>query len=429
MPGLRIASHNVHGMGPAAGGVDARGTRITALMDEWAAAGVHVVCVQETWLQRAGMSGTQAQQRLLSTAVSGEGKGWVAHWAHNSMVGSAHRAGVGILVRLDLLQSGQCRVVQDSVVGAEDGRLLQLRLEWVGGGQTLTIVCAYLPNQAAQQRRFISERLVPVLQGVAGPMVLAGDFNFVPDPQLDCRRAAGAAAAAGEAGGSNSSRAYDAPTSALMQQVCAQHALVDAFRHLHPHRRSFTHGTSTSLARLDRLYMSRSLLPYLEQCMAVVHSVSDHRLVWLHLRPARAADVGPGRRRLRAGFTKDDALCLRFQQWCEEQWDAAPQQDDAALLRWYLGFKHRLVRMAGQLNGEHRRKQQELTAAQQAAKEQLEQALQAVEVGANVRAEAIAAVAAAKGRYAAAMAEAQRTKEGQARAREISYKADRKCKP
>lgn len=55
MPGLRIASHNVHGMGPAAGGVDARGTRITALMDEWAAAGVHVVCVQrEREIYKAG---------------------------------------------------------------------------------------------------------------------------------------------------------------------------------------------------------------------------------------------------------------------------------------------------------------------------------------------------------------------------------------
>ena len=96
------------------------------------------------------------------------------------------RAGVAILIRGHVLApQGHVQVPEASVLRSADGRLLQLRLLWAG--HSLRRVNAYLPNDPALQRHFITERLGPLMEGLrqGEQLVLGGDFNFVENVALD----------------------------------------------------------------------------------------------------------------------------------------------------------------------------------------------------------------------------------------------------
>jgi exonuclease III len=77
--------------------------------------------------------------------------------------------------------------------------------------------------------------------------------------------------------------------------------LVDSFRAAHPTRRAFTHHSPTSARRLDRLYVTGDLQPYMQACFMGDETPSDHRPVVLCIttgyprsgeRRARAAGSG-----------------------------------------------------------------------------------------------------------------------------------------
>jgi exonuclease III len=108
--------------------------------------------------------------------------GYTAYWAGNP---AAQSGGVAILVSSALLHSGMFTVVGSPTIDdTDDGRLICMSCKWAG--HSFQLVSAYLPSgDPAGQHQFVSHRLHKVLQAATTPVVLAGDFNFTTDWQLD----------------------------------------------------------------------------------------------------------------------------------------------------------------------------------------------------------------------------------------------------
>ncbi len=332
--GLRIATHNVRGLAL---------NKIGHLVHTWLAVlRLDVVLIQETHLSHAhSFSGAVARLEHASTVAARD----VAHapplrffWAHS--LTAAH--GVAVGVRADHLASGRIRLLGEPHAAA-DGRLIHQTIQW--SGHTLTLASAYLPSgDAAGQRTFIASRLHPLAATSRGRLVLGGDFNFTPDPETLDRKLLGV--------GPAPDRSTERTTAAAMAALCAARDLRDVYRARHPGRRSFTffHAGCGTAARLDRFYVPTTLLSHTLQCRTEgPTATSDHRPVVLHLAPASPTQVGPGQRRVRTNFLRDEHLSSGFAAWMLAEEAAAPT-DHAPLLSWWPGFKRRLTREATRLN-------------------------------------------------------------------------------
>lgn len=115
------------------------------------------------------------------------------------------------------------------------GRTSSYRLEGM-------VVNVYAPNTITEHRVFLRE-----LQGYLGTvhepdflLILGGDWNFFEDPERD--RLVSATA--------------DSTTTSIMSEICAQHDLVEMWRHVHPGMAGYTWTANRnghhSAARLDR---------------------------------------------------------------------------------------------------------------------------------------------------------------------------------
>ena len=96
-----------------------------------------------------------------------------------------------------------------------------------------------------------------------------------------------------------------------MREQCPH--LTCAFRARHPSKRAFTYISPMGASRIDRIYVSPQLLPFVEQCSIGLETVSNHRPVLLHLRPAAPSAIGPGMRRMRMHFSEHDSLRTEFE--------------------------------------------------------------------------------------------------------------------
>ena len=158
--------------------------------------------------------------------------------------------------------------------------------------------------------------------------------------------------------------------------------LVDAYRHLHPHRRSFTyHGPGGSdgrtASRLDRIYVSPVLAPRVFRCLASPLTVSDHRPVVLHLLPIIPTHRGRGLRRTRMDFWEHGQLRQDWSEWLQDKAGSAPD-DPQTLLAWWPTFKSELTSFTSSLNSTCR-PQQAPSEEEQAARHALEEATASVE--------------------------------------------------
>ena len=407
MPLLRIGTHNVRG-----GLTDA--VHVFALTKLWLRERLDIVCLQETHL---GVASQALAERCLSVACEQlGGGGWVAFWSHctagaagsdaasggavgvdtsmgadrsDTSADSHHRsyAGVGILVRASLLSSGIVNwhvsaTAEAAVTRSASGRLITMSICW--GGHSFSLSCVYLPSgDAPGQRSFISHYLAPLAQR-PGHQLWAGDFNFAMAGYLD--RA------------SLSQR--DAGTAAAWQSTCSD--LVDAFRAKHPYRRTFTFFGNNAASRIDRFHVSEGMMSHVAACAIPDGSMSDHRLVTLHLSPIAPPAVGRGLRRVRLSFWEHADLQQSLMQWLMPAAAAAPLLDDDALLWWWPGFKMRLAVVAHSLSRQAGARQRLLKASAAAALQDLHAAHEAMERPGPCDSR-IAAAVEARARFAAAM--------------------------
>ena len=196
-------------------------------------------------------------------------------------------AGVAIFVKADAPITGS-----REVVAPEGGRLLDVVLSYAG--QDLSLINCYAPHTAETRPEFFERDLAAVLPP-GRPILAVGDWNFVGDP-LDVL---GQGLSQGRFRGSEQ---FDA--------LAVQHGLVDAWRHLHPGQRAFTHvthnGAGASAARLDRWYASSTLLPWVRECEMVEGLPGDHVGVSITLAPEATLARGPGRWRFPLPLLQDN---------------------------------------------------------------------------------------------------------------------------
>ena len=334
---LRVATHNVGGL------PGVHSPRLHALARVWAEQKLDIVCLQETHHTR--LEHVNAMVRVLSEAG---GRLHVAGWqvvAH-SLSSSSRTAGVAILVRRDLLARIQAvatpaRLAPAALPAPLAGRLAAYSFKW--GGHTLHLLNVYLPTGTLHSVRadFVSQYLAPLSSaaGVADSLVWAGDFNFVADSGRD--------SSAGPEG-----RAGDRPVARVFADACP--GLVDSHRALHPHRRDYTHlyrAPHAGGSRLDRIYVARSLLPYVVQTTVASHSPTDHRLATLLLLPCTVIARGPGLRRVRTHFLAHEDLLGSMETWLDVEIAHKPAPTaPEELLAWWPLFKARMTVTAASLN-------------------------------------------------------------------------------
>ena len=192
-----------------------------------------IVCLQELKLHDASMLGARL--------ASGRGSGLPYKCGHYASMGSSHARGVAVLLshRLLAMASPEVAHVSDS-----QGRLVRVDLTLLG--RRLSVLSVYAPNSG--QGQFFNDSLQPLLPADRLCLV-GGDFNCIVDQQRD-------------QSSSGSNRLAGAGT---LRAVMDGAGLVDAYRHLAPAGREYTHiGThGMSAARLDRWLLPTSCLPWL----------------------------------------------------------------------------------------------------------------------------------------------------------------------
>jgi hypothetical protein len=189
--------------------------------------------------------------------------------------------------------------------------------------------------------------------------------------------------------------------------------LRDAFRLRHPRSRSFTWHSSRYAARLDRWYISSSLLQYLGGCFVGTETPSDHRPLVLELLPKVRPDQGPGLRRVRLQqFWAEDVARAEFEQFLTQHAATAPVlgltgAGAHAWFTWWVGFKGQILTTAGRLAHQTRQARMVTTVAARApsaaALSQAYQALEADDLTPAAAAAALDAILAARSEWCQAV--------------------------
>eukprot|EP00198_Chlamydomonas_reinhardtii_P007038 XP_001696374.1 predicted protein [Chlamydomonas reinhardtii] len=269
---LRLGAHNVRGHG---GLMQALGV--------WEREGVAVVCVQESFHTQFKMS--VLRKGLLE-------RGWVV--VAEDSAGSVAAAGVAILMRPDLAAAAG---PVDQPPERPPGRITACRLEW--GGHRLLLCSLYVPTgknpKAAEARALVFESLTFLVAHAKAEgltLVLAGDFNFVEDPQLDSSTGRGSRGEDAEyARGFKAAVAKGLGLSTVLAaggEAAADLALVDTYRQCNPEGREGTHSwkrATTGWSRLDRIYVTgREVAGCVSAAfISPLHTQSDHSLVVMQL--------------------------------------------------------------------------------------------------------------------------------------------------
>jgi exonuclease III len=164
-----------------------------------------------------------------------------------------------------------------------EGRIISVRAEI--GDDVYNLVCIYAPVNYKQRP--------PFLEGLSSYLdsslltVLAGDFNCIKDPSIDYW-------------GPNTrylTHERSMLGSNIIDDMCLNFELLDAYRKKHPTQRSYTcvsqHVSGQSQSRLDRIFIPRCLYNMCSSIVVSPVSFSDHLSIALHLR-TDTKNRGPG---------------------------------------------------------------------------------------------------------------------------------------
>jgi exonuclease III len=161
----------------------------------------------------------------------------------------------------------------------------------------LRIINVYAPNSEAERKQFFLD-LAPYFI-CNRDIVFCGDFNCILDSKLD------------KVGG-NLDRGFAGKVE--LGDIAADFRLVDLYRHLHPDSISTTWtdpGKNIS-CRLDRIYVSRSMLSSCLSCTVLPFGSSDHDCVVVSLDSRGGMTTGPGYWKLNSSILKDRAFRVEF---------------------------------------------------------------------------------------------------------------------
>ena len=302
--------------------------------------GTHIALLQETKWGAYEHGNSFLRNRLVPSSLSA-----VSTQENSGGVLAFHMFGLPVMEELD------CH---------EDGRWLIARLH----SQVVDaiLVNVYAPNDSNGRRRLLLA-LRDKLRGFVDlglPFVLAGDWNFVLDPRLDRL----------------SSTLNDAASRTLMGELCEEFGLVDPWRVEFPESSGFTWireaSGRTSAARLDRFYVSESLLDKVVRVEVLDVHLSDHLPLQLVLRSG--VPLGQKRFTLNSQLLKNTEICEGIQNILADCESALAEgaRHGLDILMGHKGRIRQLVRTRGRLLRRHEvQEEQDLARALAAVKRRM----------------------------------------------------------
>ena len=207
--------------------------------------------------------------------------------------GTRRSCGVGILLSKNL----SFKLISEA--RDTDGRLLCLDINLADSKYRLINV--YMHNDAVNRKQFIND-----LEGyliTPREVILGGDSNFVENVELD------------EMGGNLQLANSGAANMALLKD---DFFFVDAFQKKFPKRKEYTWRRGPIHVRLDRFYMSDTLLKWVDKIHHTPCSVSDHYFVDVYFKDIDLENFkyGPGYWKCNTSVLSD----LQFVSDLEDLW-------------------------------------------------------------------------------------------------------------
>jgi hypothetical protein len=169
---------------------------------------------------------------------------------------------------------------------------------------------------------------------------LGGDFNFVESIPLDKT-------------GSSTHGDFGRRSFSIVKQ---DFELVDIFRRLHPALQSYSYFNGSMGSRLDRFYISKSLVPHAVSVSYNSCPVSDHSYVDFVLARPDTEGIGPGYWKLNVSLLDSSAVVEAITRLWREELQPLPLHDGAWWDHCKLRFKETLISCSVSLARENRRK-------------------------------------------------------------------------
>jgi exonuclease III len=234
---------------------------------------IDIVCLQETHISTLAI-GCEIESRLKCKALWG--------------FGTPRARGVGILIFNYEYEISKFEF-------DTDGRFMYLDLSI--GGRSLRVINIYAPNIAAERRRFFMD-LSPFFV-TNRDIIFCGDFNCVMDTRID------------KVGGNLENGTEG---SEEIKSICRDFRLVDYYRVLRPRSVAYTwyFAGNNIGCRLDRIYVSRSMLPSCMHCTVIPYGLSDHDSVMISLDSHSDIVMGKGFWKLNTSILKDKDFHVEF---------------------------------------------------------------------------------------------------------------------
>ena len=202
------------------------------------------------------------------------------------------------------------------------GRLVVLDIKLYD--QAYRLINVYAPNKHAERvqwfndlhRWFIDDKII----------IFGGDFNCVDNKNTD------------KVGGND---AYGDVGASVLYSLRNNYRLVDSYRVRFPHdvATSWSSADGSVACRLDRLYVSTSLKPYLAACM-IPCVFSDHSAVEISFAVQNSLQKGPSYWKCNVKILADSDLCADLEDVCMDCMQAEIKDAE-----WWENCKTRFKRL------------------------------------------------------------------------------------
>jgi exonuclease III len=178
------------------------------------------------------------------------------------------------------------------------------------------LVNVYTPTNPKERKEFFNNLYPTII--CARPIILGGDFNCVSNLALDKQ-------------GGNINRGKEGwqELSTLIQDF----DLVDAYRSIHPIDKEYTWSRQNVSCRLDRFYVSKTLLYALKDVRHVLCSNSDHKFVTLTFSAFNHINLGKPYWKINNALLQDEDYVNFMNAYLHFRLKNPPS--DTELLKWW----------------------------------------------------------------------------------------------